>query len=116
MPTKDDVLARKPSCLQSINDDIVDARTLQNASSPADFNRMEPGIADMRAQQTAIAVQDYAGALADPAFADAIAKIDAATAEMKATAEIMRTVTGFITNVAGYVGAAGKVVSALKGA
>lgn len=116
MRTKADVIVKKDSCLQSIDNDIDDARTLQNASSQADSDRMEPKIADMRAQREAIAVQDYVGALADPAFKKAIDKIDAATADMKATAEIMRTVTGFIANVAGYVGAAGTVVIALRGA
>lgn len=43
-------------------------------------------------------------------------RIDAATADMRTTAQVMRTVTGFVTNVAGYVGAAGRVVSALQGA
>ena len=116
MVTEADVLANKVSCLQSINDDIVAARKLQHSVSQAESDSMEPGIADMRAKQMAIAAQGYLGALADPAFTDAIDKIDAATDDMKATAEIMKTVTGFITNVAGYLGAAGKVVSALQGA
>lgn len=116
MSTEAEVLAKRDSCMKSIDDEIVAARMLQSSSSQADSNSMESGIADMRAKRTAISVQDYLGALADPAFKKAIDKIDAATADMNATAQIMRTVTGFIANVAGYVGAAGRVVSALRDA
>jgi hypothetical protein len=110
-----DIEKAKDDCLDAFDDEIVAARDLKNQSNPTDSLKMTDVIARLKAQRTAIAVQDYKAALTDPAMQNALAIIRGATADMTVVAGNMKTVTDFVTNLATFIGGGTKVVSALRG-
>jgi len=109
--TIDDINAARDAALAILNQKIGDANDLKNGGAAG----MDATINALVEQRATVAAQAYAAALDDPTMAQALAAVRAATADMKTVAARMVSATTFITNVAGFLGAADKVVTALKG-
>src|SRR6266705_3424950 len=109
MPTLDDINAARDAAIAILDEKIMAANDLKNSGVAG----MNPTIAALAQQRAAVAQQAYAAALDDPAMAQALAALKAATAEMNTVAVKMVSATTFIANVASLSTAASKVVSGL---
>jgi hypothetical protein len=111
MPTLQEILDERDAAIAILNQKLQAAQDLQNAGAAG----MDNTIKALLAQRTKVATQAYAAAQSDPAMAQALAALRAATAEMTTVAARMVSATTFITNVASLGTATEKAVAALKG-
>jgi hypothetical protein len=106
----------KQAALKAIDVKLEAAGTMKNKCRTPDCDvMMDACIARLGAQSTAIYDQAYVAADDDPDFAKAIAAIKQATKEMNDVAPNMASATAFVSSLAGFFTAAGKVVPALRG-
>jgi hypothetical protein len=111
MATLAEILAQRDSAIAILQQKVDQANNLRNAGASG----MDNLIDDLEEQQAEVAAQAYAAGLDDPTMTEALAALKAATIDMNTVAAKMVSDTTFISNFAGLLGAATKVVSTLKG-
>jgi hypothetical protein len=111
MATLDDILRRRDAAIAILQQKLREASDLKNRGA----QRMDDTINALVTQQADVALQAYTAGLDDPTMAEALAALNAATADMHTVAGRMVSATTFISNVASLGTATNKVVSALKG-
>jgi len=107
----DDINDERDAALAILNQKLQAAGDLRNAGAAG----MDRVINALAAQRETVATQAYEQALADPTMIQALAALQAATAQMNTVAAKMVSATTFITNIASLGTATNSVVSALKG-
>ena|SRR5215472_4545102 len=111
MTTQADIIAQRDAAIAILNAQIVAANDMRNEGATG----MDDKINSLEQQKTAITAQAYQGALDDPAMTQALATLKAATQDMTDVAKNMVSATTFLSNFAGFVAAANKVIPILKG-
>ena len=118
MATLDDIMAQKKAALAMLDSEIVDGLTKKNAAlddgQDEQADQLDHRVQGLMDQRQAVLLQAYLGALQSKEMADALNALKAATDDMSAVAQKMKTLTGFINNAADLISAAGEVTKALK--
>jgi hypothetical protein len=111
MSTLDDILKERDAAEKILQKKIDAANDLKNRGNGGLDNMINA----LMAQQTVVAEQAYEAGLDSPTMVQALAALQAATAEMNTVAAVMVSVATFISNLASLLSATNKVVTALKG-
>jgi hypothetical protein len=111
LSTLDDILKERDAAEKILQKKIDAANDLKNRGN----DRLDDTINALMAKQTDVAEQAYEAGLDSPTMAQALAVLQAATAEMNSVAATMVSVATFISNLASLLSATNKVVTALKG-
>lgn len=118
MATLDDIMAQKKAAIAMLDSEIVDGLTKKNAAlddgQDEQADQLDHRVQGLMDQRQAVLLQAYLGALQSNEMADALNALKAATDDMNAVAQKMKTLTGFINNAADLISAAGEVTKALK--
>lgn len=115
MPTIAEIDEAKETCVDVLNSRIHAARQLMKIATGTAAERLADVIDRLKTQRLDILTQKYIAGLGSAEMKDALDIIDQAATDMKTVAQTMKTVTDFINKLAAFLGAAGKVVPALKG-
>ena len=110
-----DINSAKQHCLSLIKEKLEILLHEEAHSTGVDRIKLEDAIDKLTGMREEIRTQDYVDALESPEMAQALNTINAAATNMKTVAKNMKTATEVIAKLAGFLGAAGKVVPALKG-
>src|SRR5258708_29961671 len=112
MANQQDTDNAKNNCLACVQDQINAANATADAGTDADSARMIPVLDGLRQKRTDIMAQQYIGSLHSDAMENALSAIVSATTDMKSVAQHMKDVTTFVSNLAAFLGAGSKVLSA----
>jgi hypothetical protein len=111
MSTLDDILKQRDVAIAILQQKLDQANDLKNAGAAG----MDDTINALVAQEADVAAQAYTAGLDDQIMVEALAALNAATADMHTVAARMVSAATFISNVASLGTGANKVVSTLKG-
>lgn len=115
MPTIADIDEAKETCVDVLNSRINAARQLMKTATGTTAERLADAIDQLKTQRLEILTQKYIADLGSVAMKNALDIIGQAATDMNTVAQTMKTVTDFINKLAALLGAAAKVVPALKG-
>ena len=111
MTTINEINSERDAALAILNQKLQAAGDLRNAGAAG----MDGVINALAAQREKVATQAYEQALDNPTMTQALAALQAASAQMNTVAARMVSATTFITDLASLGTATNKMVSALKG-
>lgn len=116
MATEKDITEQRDSDIQLLDDKISAAITMKNGLAIDDPQRLRLSdtINDLMHSRTALHIQELKARLDSAQLAAALAKITAASQDLKTEAAKMKDVTSFINNANAVIGAATKVTNIVK--
>lgn len=117
MATINNITAKKQEDVSVVDQKILDAETQRNSGtlSPTQLTEINQNIVDFKVQRQEIFDMAFQAADNSPEMNAAMAALIAASTELKTVAGRMTSATAIIANAAAFIGAAGKVVTALGG-
>jgi hypothetical protein len=116
MATEKDITDQRDSDVDLLDNKIREAITIQNGLAIGDPQRLKLSttINNLMSSRTDLHIQELKAGLHSAQLAAALAKITAASDDLKNEAEKMKTVTTFINNRNAVIGAATKVTNIVK--
>ena len=116
LATAQDITDQRDSDIELLDDKIREAIGMKNDLAIGDPRRrdLDGVINQLMASRTDLAIQELMAGLGSAQLAAALAKITAASQELKDEAAKMKKITSFINNTNAVIGAATKITNIVK--
>jgi hypothetical protein len=110
MANANDIIIAKNAAVKAVDDQIAVTSQLQQGGG----GQVDNALNDLMAKKTALENEAVTNLIANPDFDAALKVMQGATKNMNDTAQVMKTVTGVITNVSKFLGFGTDAINAIK--